>query len=75
MPTGPTFGVRVEVGWAVGAVASRPRLRRPPPNRAYEFPGTRLSSSHSKMLRDLVGFPHVAYLQTPASDYLTPFAM
>ena len=27
------------------------------------------------MLRDLVGSPHVAYLQAPASDYLTPFAM
>ena len=27
------------------------------------------------MLRDLVGSPHVAYLQAPASDYLTPFAL
>jgi hypothetical protein len=27
------------------------------------------------MLRDLVGSSHVAYLQAPASDDLTPFAM
>ena len=27
------------------------------------------------MLRDLVGSPQVAYLQAPASDYLTPFAL
>ena len=27
------------------------------------------------MLRDLVGSPHVAYLQAPASSYLTPFAL
>ena len=27
------------------------------------------------MLRDLVGSPHVAYLQAPASGYLTPFAL
>ena len=65
----------LEVGWAVGAVASRPRFRRPPPNRAYRFSSTRLSSSHSGMLRGLVGSPHVAYLQAPASSYLTPFAL
>src|SRR5262249_13852111 len=45
-----------------------------PPNRANEFPGTRNSRSHSRMLRDPVGSPHGAYLRSPASDHLTPFA-
>jgi hypothetical protein len=51
-----------QVGWAVGAVASQPRLRRPPPNRVYKFPSARLSGSHSATSRAAFGDPHLVYL-------------
>src|SRR3954447_20485662 len=69
------------IGWAVGAVAVRPRFRRPPPNRTGTFrihPALQWCNRGSISPSDdriVSANPHVAYLPIVSSTSLPPFAM
>jgi hypothetical protein len=69
------------IGWAVGAVAVRPRFRRPPPNRTGAFrthPALQWCNQDSISLSDgrtVTAYSHVAGFPVVPSTSLPPFAM
>src|SRR5262249_10480805 len=78
---GPLLELRLQTGWAVGAVALRPRFRRPPPNRTGGFrthPALQWCTPDSVFLsggRAVSASSQVAYLPAVPPTSLPPFAL